>query len=38
VIVPLVFDLDHIEVSASERSIYAYLARDAPTRKHIDDW
>lgn len=38
VIVPLVFDLDHIDVSASDRTVYAHLARDAPTRKHVDEW
>lgn len=38
VIVPLMFDLEHVSVSAADRAIYAYLAHEAPTRKHVDDW
>lgn len=38
VIVPLVFDLERVAISASDRAVYAALLRDAPDRRAIDDW
>ncbi len=38
VIVPLVFDLERVAISASDRVVYAALLSDAPDRRAIDDW
>ena len=38
VIVPLVFDLERVAISASDRTVYAALLRDAPDRRAIDGW
>lgn len=38
VIVPLVFDLERIAISPSDRAVYAALLREAPDRRAIDDW
>lgn len=38
VIVPLVFDLDRVELSPSDRAVYADITRNVPDRKLVDDW
>lgn len=38
VVVPLVFDLERVTVSASDRIVFTDLLRHAPTRQHIDEW
>jgi hypothetical protein len=38
VVVPLVFDLERIYVSPSDKVVFAHLLRDAPDRRRVDDW
>lgn len=38
VIVPLIFDLDRVQLSPSDRAVYAHLTREVPDRKLVDDW
>lgn len=38
VIVPLVFDLDRVQISPADRAVFADLARNVPDRKLADDW
>ncbi|MDP9402323.1 MAG: hypothetical protein M3P85_03110 [Actinomycetota bacterium] len=38
VVVPLLFNLERVRLSASERAVYAELLRGAPDRKAVDEW
>jgi len=38
VIVPFVFDVEHVRLSSSDRYVYALLRRKQFDRKAIDDW